>query len=78
MPGMTMDEQNEMLRRAEDEISAVLTQGHSRESRELIDSVKRKGIDEYFVRAALLFLLDAGQVFLDDNYRFRLRVKATV
>jgi len=75
---MTMDEQNVMLQRAEDGISAVLDQGPPRESRDLIDSVKGQGIDEYFVRAALLFLLDAGRVFLDDSYRFRLRSEVSV
>lgn len=72
MSGMTMVEQNEMLQKAEDGIKAELNQDVPRPSRDLIESVKKQGIDEYFVRAALLFLLDAGRIEFTNGRNLRL------
>jgi len=65
MMSMSVKERDMMLGRAEDAILERAVQPKS--AAELVQELRREGIDEYFVRAGIWFLMDRGYVMLNPE-----------
>lgn len=62
---MNVQARDEMLWRAEDAILRIATTPTPTSI--LIDKLRTEKIDEYFVRAAILFLMDRGRIRMTED-----------